>query len=81
MRWRCPKGHVDVALLPVYAPWGRLSEFAEFAAALSADTLIPIHDGFLTELGMSSVDKNLGGFLGEGAGYRRVKVGEEFELA
>lgn len=76
-----PEGPVDVALLPVYAPWGRLSEFAEFAAALSADTLIPIHDGFLTELGMSSVDKNLGGFLGEGAGYRRVKVGEEFELA
>ena len=76
-----PDGPVEVALLPVYAPWGRLSEFAEFATALSATTLIPIHDGFLTELGMSSVDKNLGGFLGEGAGYQRVKVGEEFTLA
>lgn len=76
-----PDGPVEVALLPVYAPWGRLSEFAEFATALSAETLIPIHDGFLTELGMSSVDKNLGGFLGDGSGYRRVKVGEGFELA
>lgn len=75
-----PEVQVEVALLPVYAPWGRLSEFADFARALSAEVLIPIHDGFLSELGMTSVDRNLGGFLGEGSGYRRVKVGEVYQL-
>lgn len=75
-----PDAQVEVALLPVYAPWGRLSEFATFATALPADVLIPIHDGFLSELGISSVDRNLGGFLGENSGYRRVEVGEELEL-
>jgi L-ascorbate metabolism protein UlaG (beta-lactamase superfamily) len=75
-----PEGAVGVGLLPVYAPWARLSDFAAFADALPAELLVPIHDGFLTGLGQTSVDRNITSVL-PGRNYRRLAVGESLSGA
>lgn len=38
---------VEILLLPVVAPWSKISETLDFVAASNPKVVIPIHDGFL----------------------------------
>jgi L-ascorbate metabolism protein UlaG (beta-lactamase superfamily) len=69
-----PPGPVEIGLLPVYAPWARLSDFAAYAKDLDAELLVPIHDGFLTDAGRTSVDRNITAVL-PGRAFERLPVG------
>ena len=76
-----PRQPVDTLLLPVYAPWCKLAEVIDYVRAVKPRRAIPIHDGFLNDVGLALVD----GLLGErgpgiGAEYRRVANGETVEL-
>ncbi len=46
-----PPVSVEVLLLPVAAPWSKVSETLDFLAAVKAEINFPIHDGFITNGG------------------------------
>jgi len=39
-----PDEKIDILALPVVAPWGKLSEYLDFARAVKPRVVIPIHD-------------------------------------
>ena len=49
---------VETLLLPVSAPWLKLVEVVDFAAALKPKTAVPIHDGFLKDFFRERLYKN-----------------------
>lgn len=72
---------VDLLLLPVMAPWARMSEAADFAVAVKAATWAPIHDGLLNERGSALFDRQLGAIAErDGSGFRRLEVGMETKV-
>lgn len=42
-----PSEEVEVLLLPVVAPWSKISETLDYVTAVKAKTIFPIHDAFL----------------------------------
>jgi L-ascorbate metabolism protein UlaG (beta-lactamase superfamily) len=71
-----PDGPVDLLLLPVHAPWSKLSEVVDFARAVGAPRNVAVHDGLLNDTGLGLVERVLGGLLGE-QGYERVPPGSD----
>lgn len=57
-----PEG-VDVLLLPLNAPWGRLAMSVDFTRAVAPGRVVPIHDGLLQEHGRSTYVRILSGLL------------------
>ena len=51
---------VDTLLLPVSAPWLKLSEVIDYVRAVRPRLALPIHDGFYTPFGLSIVAMQLG---------------------
>ncbi|MCL3860976.1 MBL fold metallo-hydrolase [Actinotalea sp. K2] len=66
---------VEVMLVPVSAPWLKISEAVDHVRAVAPRTAVPIHDALLSEIGIGLVDRLMGS-LGRTA-YRRLAVGEE----
>ena len=71
-----PDGPVDLLLLPVQAPWNKLSEVIDFARAVGAPRNVAVHDGLLSENGLGFVGEVLGELLGEQS-YERVTPGSD----
>ncbi len=76
-----PEEPVATLLLPVHAPWSRVSEVIDYVRAVGADQAFAVHDGLLNDAGLGVV----GGMLGErGPGtptpYSRLAPGESTEL-
>lgn len=72
---------VDLLLLPVMAPWGKMSEAADFATATKAKTWAPIHDGLLNEIGVGLFDRQLGTIAERsGSTYQRLEQGTEYNV-
>ena len=76
-----PEEPVATLLLPVHAPWSKLSEVIDYVRAVHADQAFAVHDGLLNDTGLGF----LGGILGErGPGtptpYSRLTPGESAEL-
>jgi L-ascorbate metabolism protein UlaG (beta-lactamase superfamily) len=72
---------VDVLLVPVHAPWSKISEVIDFARAVGAPLSVAIHDGLLNERGRVLVQRLLGGKLGERElEYVRVEPGSDVPL-
>lgn len=59
-----PEG-VDVLALPLNAPWARAQTTVDFARAVGAATVIPIHDGLLSPVGRGVYLRVVGGLLGD----------------
>lgn len=57
---------VDVLALPLTAPWARVGMTVDFARAVSAPRLVPIHDGTASAPGRAIYLRVLGGLLPEG---------------
>lgn len=76
-----PDGPVPTLLLPVHAPWSKISEVIDYVRAVQAGQAFAIHDALLSEIGLGVV----GGMLGEkGPGtptpYRRLEPGDAVRL-
>jgi L-ascorbate metabolism protein UlaG (beta-lactamase superfamily) len=70
-------GPVDLLLLPIHAPWSKMSEVVDFAREVGATRSVAIHDGLLNDTGLTVVGRNLGGLL---ESYERVEPGSDVTL-
>ncbi len=76
-----PDEPVATLLLPVHAPWSKVSEVIDYVRAVDADQAFAVHDGLLNDTGLGVV----GGLLGErGPGtptpFSRLAPGDSVEL-
>jgi L-ascorbate metabolism protein UlaG (beta-lactamase superfamily) len=74
-----PGGPVDVLLLPVHAPWSKISEVIDFGRSVGAPRAVAVHDGLLNDTGLGVVGRNLELLLGETA-YERLQPGTDLSL-
>lgn len=75
-----PEG-VDLLLLPVHAPWSKVSEVVDYGRAVGAPLSLAIHDGLLNERGLALAQRQLAGMLGEREQeYLRVEPGSDVPL-
>lgn len=73
-----PDAEVDVLLLPVSAPWLKVSECIDFARDVGAPRSVAIHDKVYSEVGLGIVDGHLQRMLAErGQRYTRLPEGHE----
>jgi L-ascorbate metabolism protein UlaG (beta-lactamase superfamily) len=72
-----PEDPVDVLLLPVHAPWSKISEVIDFARAVGARRSVAVHDGLLNDTGLNVVGNNLNRLLD---GYERLTPGTDLSL-
>ena len=69
---------VDLLLLPVSAPWLKVSECIDFARDVGAPRSLGIHDAIYSETGHGIVTGQLQRFLGErGQTYTRIAAGQD----
>lgn len=72
---------LDLLLLPVHAPWNKISEVIDYGRAVGAPLSVAIHDGLLNERGLALVQRQLSGMLGEREQeYLRLEPGQEIPL-
>jgi L-ascorbate metabolism protein UlaG (beta-lactamase superfamily) len=68
----------DVLMLPVSAPWLKVSECIDFAREVGARRSVAIHDTVYSEAGLGIVDGHLNRFLApREQEYVRLRAGEE----
>lgn len=68
----------DLLLLPVSAPWLKISECIDYAREIGAPRSVGIHDAIYSEAGLGLVAGHLGRFLEpRQQEYVRLQVGEE----
>ncbi|MER0244070.1 MBL fold metallo-hydrolase [Streptomyces sp. HSW2009] len=77
-----PDRPVETLLLPVHAPWNKVSEVIDYVRAVRPTRAIDVHDGLLTDLARPIYDRMLGpGGPGvAGADHGRLAVGETLHL-
>ncbi|MEU2434317.1 MBL fold metallo-hydrolase [Streptomyces sp. NPDC007861] len=73
-----PGRPVETLMLPVMAPWSKVSEVIEYVREVGPRRAIDIHDALLTELARPIYDTHIGN-LG-GAEHSRLSSGESTEL-
>lgn len=72
-----PGGRLDVLLLPVSGPWMKLRDAIDAARSVPAGTVVPIHDGLLSEAGHGLVGRWLDtARLGGDYTYARLTAGQ-----
>ena len=70
---------IDVLLLPVCAPWLKISEAIDFGREVAAPRNLAIHDRIYSEAGLGVVDGHLARLLANnGLGFTRIPDGAEF---
>lgn len=52
----------DTVLVPLSAPWSKLSEMLDFITAVRARQVIPVHDGLLNDRGLPMYRRHAGTF-------------------
>ena len=73
-----PDEDVDLLLLPVSAPWLKVSECIDFARDVGAPRSLAVHDKIYSEAGLAIIDGHLARMLGERAQtYTRLREGED----
>jgi L-ascorbate metabolism protein UlaG (beta-lactamase superfamily) len=71
----------DLLLLPVSAPWLKVSECIDYARDVGAPLSLAIHDAVYSQAGLGIVDGHLGRFLApSGQEYTRLPAGEELAM-
>jgi L-ascorbate metabolism protein UlaG (beta-lactamase superfamily) len=76
-----PAEPVATLLLPVHAPWSKLSEVIDYVRAVDADQAYAVHDGLLNDTGLDVVGRMLGeGGPGTPTPYSRLAPGDSVEL-
>ncbi|NKX49965.1 MBL fold metallo-hydrolase [Arthrobacter deserti] len=68
-------------LVPIHAPWNKVSEVIDFVTAMRARRAFPIHDGLLNETGRGLVEKHVFNFSARyGTAYERLDPGQSVDL-
>lgn len=52
-----PPVPVETLLIPIHAPWSKVSEVIDFTAAVRAPRAFQVHDAYLSEVGGALVDR------------------------
>ena len=77
-----PGRPVETLLLPLAAPWSKFSEVVEYVRELAPHRAFAVHDGLLSEIGLTVYGRNMGP-QGPGVGpteYARLAPGESVTL-
>ncbi len=74
-----PPTDVDLLLLPVSAPWLKVSECIDFGRAVGAPRSLAIHDRVYSEAGLGIIDGHLVRMLGE-RGQEFVRLADGVDL-
>jgi L-ascorbate metabolism protein UlaG (beta-lactamase superfamily) len=72
---------VRTLLVPVHAPWNKISEVVDFVIGVRAERAFPIHDGLLNETGIGLIEghvKRIGAKYG--TEYAHLSSGESVDL-
>lgn len=73
-----PPEQVDLLLLPVSAPWLKMSEAIDFGREVGAPMSLAIHDKIYSDLGLGFIDTHLTRLLGErDLGFTRLADGAD----
>ena len=73
-----PSTRPDLLLLPVSAPWLKVSECIDYARDVGAPRSLAIHDAVYSDAGLGIVDTHVSRFLApREQEYVRLKVGDE----
>ncbi|WP_275003634.1 MBL fold metallo-hydrolase [Promicromonospora iranensis] len=76
-----PEGGLDVLLVPVSGPWMKLAEAIDFARAVPARAVVPVHDALLSEVGHTLTGRWLDtARLGGQYTYSRLAPGESLTV-
>ncbi|MEU2156357.1 MBL fold metallo-hydrolase [Streptomyces sp. NPDC019396] len=73
-----PERSVDTLMLPVMAPWSKVSEVIDYVREIGPRRAIDVHDALLTELARPIYDTHIGN-LG-GAEHSRLASGDSAEI-
>ncbi|MFJ5058884.1 MBL fold metallo-hydrolase [Streptomyces nigra] len=73
-----PSRPVETLMLPVMAPWNKISEVIDYVRELKPQRAYDIHDALLTDLARPTYDRQIGA-LG-GAEHLRLGAGETAEV-
>lgn len=73
-----PDAPVETLMLPVHAPWNKVSEVIEYVRAVKPQRAIDIHDGLLKDVARGIYDLHIGN-LG-GADHSRMAPGDATQL-
>lgn len=76
-----PPVPVDTLLLPLHAPWSKVSEVVDYAVSVRAPHVHQIHDSLLTEIGRKGVENHLNNIAGRyGCEYRYLAPQESITV-
>jgi L-ascorbate metabolism protein UlaG (beta-lactamase superfamily) len=76
-----PDEPVSTLLLPVHAPWSKVSEVIDYVRAVDADQAYAVHDALLSDIGLHVVANMLGeGGPGTPTPYSHLSAGESVEV-
>ncbi|AVZ76182.1 MBL fold metallo-hydrolase [Streptomyces lunaelactis] len=73
-----PDHPVETLMLPVHAPWSKISEVIDYVREVKPQRAIDVHDALLTDLARPIYDTQIGA-LG-GADHNRLTPGESTDL-
>ena len=74
-----PGREIETLLLPVHAPWSKVSEVIDYVREVAPQQAIDVHDGLLTDIARPVYDRMIES-LG-GAPHTRLTPGEHVSLA
>ncbi len=76
-----PTASVELALVPINAPWAKLAETIDYTVAVRAPRAVGIHDALLADAGRTLYGSQVGR-VGQAYGteYRPLVAGESIEL-
>jgi L-ascorbate metabolism protein UlaG (beta-lactamase superfamily) len=76
-----PPVPVETLLIPIHAPWSKIGEVIDFAAAVRAPRAFQIHDALLNDAGGGLVDRLLGSVAATyGTTYTRLAATQSVEV-
>ena len=76
-----PSAPVSALLVPIHAPWSKISEVIDFAIAVRAPQAFQIHDGLLNDTGRAMVEGLVTRLSAPfGTTFRHLDVGDSVEL-
>lgn len=72
-----PGRAVDVLLVPVSAPWLKVSEAVDFVRTVAAPTSLAIHDRVYSDIGLGMVATHMANLLPAGQAFERREPGQD----
>ncbi|MFD9338849.1 MBL fold metallo-hydrolase [Streptomyces sp. NPDC060028] len=73
-----PAAPVDTLMIPVHAPWNKVSEVIDYVREVKPRRAIDIHDAYLSDLARPIYDASLGAL--SGAEHSRLTAGDATDL-